>query len=230
MPNARAKRAVLRSLQSVPDFSALSAMPSLRGGKGMQLLRWLDQSGLALSLLGNIPANSASNEFPVEWRDALEQRRERNAIRLKDMLQEFRRLNEAFRTRGVLAVTLKGFYLVPDFCADLRHRHQTDFDFLVDPASVETAAEVLQSLGYSTTRLSHTEESCFTPPLRHIPSYYDDLYSSQHHPQVDLRVSLTEKANWIDMDVPGDCLPRAVPSSVGGVDFYAPSLADRFVG
>ena len=32
------------------------------------------------------------------------------------------------------------------------------------------------------------------------------------------------------MDVPGGCLLRAVPSSVGGVDFYAPSLADRFLG
>jgi len=146
------------------------------------------------------------------------------------MLEEFRRLNEAFRARNILAITLKGFSLVPDFCEDPRDRHQTDFDLLVEPANVEGAAEVLQSLGYSTARLSRCEESCFTTPLRHIPSHKDDLYAVQHHRQVDLHVSLSESTSWIELDVPGDCMLHPEPLTLCGVDFHALPLADRFLG
>ena len=230
MPNIHEKRALLRALQSGPDFLGLAALPLIQAKEGRELLRWLDQSGLALSFLRRISARGEGADIPSEWRDALERRRERNAIRMLDMLEEFRRLNEAFRAQGILTVTLKGFSLVPDFCEDPCDRHQTDFDLLVEPANVEGAAEVLQSLGYSTARLSRSEESCFTTPLRHIPSYKDDLYAVQHHRQVDLHVSLSESSSWTELDVPGDCMLHAEPLTLCGVNFHAVSLADRFLG
>ncbi len=230
MPNIHEKRALLRALQSGPDFLGLAALPLIQAKEGRELLRWLDQSGLALSFLRRISARGEGADIPSEWRDALERRRERNAIRMLDMLEEFRRLNEAFRAQGILTVTLKGFSLVPDFCEDPCDRHQTDFDLLVEPANVEGAAEVLQSLGYSTARLSRSEESCFTTPLRHIPSYKDDLYAVQHHRQVDLHVSLSDSSSWTELDVPGDCMLHAEPLTLCGVNFHAVSLADRFLG
>jgi hypothetical protein len=230
MPKGREKQAILRALGGEPDLSGLAALPSPRNRKGEQLLRWLDQSGLALNLPIHSAANLAAPDFPSEWRDALGRRRERNANRLMDMLEEFQRLNQAFRAKGILAVTLKGFSLVPDFCGDPRIRHQTDFDFLVASASVDAAAEVLGAFGYSTPRLSRSEESCFTTPLRHIPSYKDDLYSLQHHRQVDLHVSPWEGSRWMSMGAPRDCLLQAVPMNLCGVGFYALSLVDRFLG
>jgi hypothetical protein len=229
MRNSREKLAILGALRSDPDFSGLAAMPSLRSKKGVHLLRWLDQSGLAMNLLSRIPSHQSGAKLPDEWRNALQQRRERNTNRLRNMLEEFWRLNTAFRARGVFAVTLKGFSLVPDFCRDARDRHQTDFDFLVDSTSVQAAAEVLRSFGYSTPQLSRTEESCFTTPLHHIPSLEDDLYSIQNHRQVDLHVSLSERSAWMNTDVPGDCLRHALPSTLCGVEFYALTLADRFL-
>ena len=62
----------------------------------------------------------------AEWRHALAQRLARNVLRMRDMLAEFKRVNDAFRAHGVTAVALKGFTLAPDFCEDLSLRHQTD--------------------------------------------------------------------------------------------------------
>jgi len=229
MPNNLAKRGVLQALQRVPDFSRIAAWPSPESRRGLQLLRWLDHSGLALSFLQNLQARETPVGLLDEWRDALNQRMARNASRLNDMLQEFQRLNDAFHARGVLAVTLKGFSLIPDFCENPVLRHQTDFDFLVAPASVASAADVLRSFGYSTPRLSPSEESCFTTPLRHLPSHKDDLYALQRHRQVDLHVSLAESSPWLMLPVPGDSLRQALPMALCGVKFYGLSLPDRFL-
>jgi hypothetical protein len=230
MHDRRAKRAVLQALRRNPDFSGIAAMPLPRSRQGRRLLQWLDLSGTALSFLKSVQTLEAGACLPDEWRDALEGRRERNATRFRDMLDEFQRLNQAFRARGVLAITLKGFSLSPDFCEDPALRHQADFDFLVAPSDVDAAASVLQSCGYSTPRLSYTSESCFTTPLSHIPSSGDDLYTIQHdRRQVDLHLSLAESYAWLKPDVPGDFWREVVPMELSGVHFHALPLADRFL-
>src|SRR4029077_20698598 len=130
MPDGRTKRIVLRALQRCPDFSGIATMPLPRSRKGRALLQWLAHSGLALSFLTRVQSHENGARLPDEWRNVLEPRRERNAIRFQDMLMEFQRLNHSFHARGILAITLKGFSLVPDFCEDPGLRHQTDFDFL----------------------------------------------------------------------------------------------------
>jgi hypothetical protein len=229
MSNAVDKRAVLAALSFQPDFSGLATLPSLESQNGQHLLRWLDRSGLSLVLLRRLQTSQATPSISAEWLDALAQRLARNVLRTRDMLTEFKRVNDAFRAHGVTAVTLKGFTLAPDFCEDLSLRHQTDFDFLIDPDSVESAADALQRCGYSTSQLNKTAETCFLTPLRHIPSADDDLYALQHHRQVDLHTSIFEQSPWIQVEVPQDCLEHAHIQSVYGLDFLALSLADKFI-
>jgi Uncharacterised nucleotidyltransferase len=229
MSNAVCKRAVLAALSFQPDFSALATFPPLESKNGQQLLRWLDRSGLSLVLLQRLQTSEAALSISAEWLDALAQRLARNVLRTRDMLAEFKRVNDAFRAHAVTAVALKGFTLAPDFCEDLTLRHQTDFDFLIHEDSVERAAVALQRCGYSTSQLNKTAETCFLTPLRHIPSADDDLYALQHHRQVDLHTSLFEQSPWIQIDVPQDCPQQAHVQSVYDIDVLALSLADKFI-
>lgn len=229
MPDRCAKQSLLRALKRNPDLAGISALPSLQSGQGFRLMRWLDESGLALSFLKSVASQDTGGRLPAEWRDALESRKASNDSRLQDMLHEFRRLNDGFRSQGIMAITLKGFSLIPDFCADPSVRHQTDFDFLIKPDDVDTAAELLRSHGYSTPRLSYTGESFFSTPLHHVPSRTDDLYAIQRHRQVDLHVSLTESSPWLLMDFPGHDERAAVPMKVAHISFCGLPLETRFL-
>src|SRR3984893_2837999 len=227
--DACAKRSLLLVLKRNPDLAGIRSLPPLQSRHGARLIRWLDESGLALSLLNSVRSHATGGGVSAEWRDALEGRRERNDGRLQDMLGEFQRLNDAFRAQGILAVTLKGFSLVPDFCADASLRHQTDFDFLVGAGDIDAAAEVLRSCGYSTPQLSHSGESFFTTPLHHVPSRTDDLYAIQRHRQVDLHVSLTESSPWLQVDFPGTDAEAVIPMSISGISFNCLPLETRFL-
>jgi hypothetical protein len=229
MPNRLAKRAILSALRQEPDFSALALLSSWNGTAGRSLLEWLDHSGLTLIFLDRLRVNDKVSLIPVDLRMALEQRLAKNTERLRDMLKEFQRLTDAFREHGVFAATLKGFTLFPDFCGALSLRHQTDFDFLVDPENVEAAADALQSCGYSTAYLCKSGESCFTTPLHYVPSRRDDLYSLQRHRQVDLHTSICENSPWLTVNVPDNSLELAEPEAIQHVQFYALSLEDKFL-
>lgn len=228
MSNAGCKRAVLAALSFQSDFSGLATFPPLESENGQKLLRWLDRSGLSLILLRRLQTSEMTPSISAEWRNALAQRLARNVLRMRDMLEEFKRVNDAFRAHGVTAVALKGFTLAPDFCEDLSLRHQTDFDFLIHQDSVERAAYALQACGYSASQLNKTAETCFLTPLRHIPSADDDIYAPQHHRQVDLHTSIFEQSPWIQIEVPQDCLEQAHIQIVYGIDILALSLADKF--
>jgi hypothetical protein len=229
MPDANPKLKILRALKRSPDARGMAALPPLGSRRGAKLMQWLDQSGLALPFLNSANSRDADSRLPDEWHNALEGRKRHNAVRLQDMLGEFQRLNSAFRSQSVTAVTLKGFSLVPDFCEDPGLRHQTDFDFLVNPRDVDAAAEVLKSCGYSTPKLSHSRESCFTTPLEHIPSRADDLYAIQYHRQVDLHVSLTESSPWLQLDFPSRGEEGIIQMHISGMSFSSLSLESRFL-
>jgi Uncharacterised nucleotidyltransferase len=229
MSNADCKRAVLAALGFQADFSGLGTFPPLESENGQRLLRWLDQSGLSLVLLRRLQTSEVTPSVSAEWRHALAQRLARNVLRMHDMLEEFKRVNDAFRAYGITAVALKGFTLAPDFCEDLSLRHQTDLDFLVHQDSVTSAADALQDCGYSTPRLNKTGETCFLTPLQHIPTAKDDLYAFQHHRQVDLHTSIWEQSPWIHIEAPQDCLGQAHIQNIYGIDFLGLSLADKFI-
>jgi hypothetical protein len=229
MPDRNPKLSVIGALKRNSDLRGMVELPPLRSRQGTKLTQWLDQSGLALAFLNCANNRTPGICLPDEWRNVLEARKRRNAVRLQDMLAEFQRLNEAFRSKRVRAITLKGFSLLPDFCEDSSLRHQTDFDFLVNPRDVNSAAEVLWACGYSTPQLSYSGESCFTTPLHHAPSRTDDLYAIQHHRQVDLHVSLTESSPWLPVEFPGRGQDGVLPMNISGVSFNGLSLETRFL-
>ena len=229
MIDQRPKLAVLATLSRDPNFSGLEDVPSLDSSAGSKLIQWLDRSGLALSFWKQLEIHKETSRLSEGWRDALSQRQIRNVARMRDMLAEAGRVHSAFCSFGIQAVLLKGFTLYPDFCDDPLGRHQTDFDFLVAKREVDVAAAALESCGYSTHRLNTTGESCFVTPLRHIPTFHDDLYIPQRQRQVDLHTSILEPCAWLRFEVPEDCLEQASPQTIGDWTFVGLSLEDRFL-
>jgi putative nucleotidyltransferase-like protein len=229
MSDPLCKRAVLAALSYQPDFSGLASFPALNSQDGQRTLRWMDQSGLSLMFLHQLQSLGRMGSISNNWRNALQQRSTRNIERTRDLLEEFKRVNHAFQQHGVIAVALKGFTLVPDFCEDFFLRHQSDLDFLIYPDSIENAADALQSLGYFTTHLNTAGESCFVTPLRHIPSSDDDLYALQHHRQVDLHIAICQDSPWLSLELPQDCLQHAKTHNINGVEALSLSLEDKFI-
>jgi hypothetical protein len=227
MTEAQAKRAVLAALGHEADFSGIPMLPRIKSRKGEKLLRWMDRSGIALSLLGRLRTYKAG--IAEDWHEALNQRFAKNVTRTLEMLEEAKLLQRAFRSFDVKATLLKGFTLCPDFCDDLFLRHQVDFDFLVAPDRVHAAAEALRCCGYETAHLNETGESCFLTPLQHIPSPKDDLYAPQKQRQVDLHLSLWEPISWLQVEVPEDCLEYARPQNCDGIECLSLTLEDKFL-
>jgi Uncharacterised nucleotidyltransferase len=229
MTDASPKRAVLAALSHEPNFSGLLRLPSPEIRAGCNFLRWLDQSGLTLTFLWQLEKHGATSRISRTWRDELGDRQTRNFERSRDMLNEVQRIDTSFRSFGVRAALLKGFSLCPDFCDHPCIRHQSDLDFLVDPASLQAAAEALRSCGYTAPHLNETGETCFVAPLQHIPSSRDDLYALQRHRQVDLHTSIWEPCPWLPIEVPQDRLAFARPQNTLGVDYLSLSLEDKFL-
>jgi Uncharacterised nucleotidyltransferase len=229
MPDLVHKRAIIAALSHSPDFSLLTTIPPIETREGRSLLGWLDKSGVALVFRNRLQEFGELSRIPAAWRLSLEQRLASNGERTRDILAEFQRINTSFDHAGVSAIALKGFTLIPDFCGDASLRHQSDLDFLVAPGNVKAAAKALQTLGYSANLLNDSGETCFTTPLRHVPSPDDSLYALQRHRQVDLHVSLWEDSPWISLQPPADCLERAEPHSFQGINHHRLALEDRFL-
>jgi len=224
-----AKKAILSSFRPDPDFSGLAILRRLSIRETRRLLLWLDQSGLALYFLRKLQTAEATTLLGIELRDELEQRLFRNRQRTNDLLEEFKHLSLSFCAFDVPVAALKGFTLVPDYCPEPHLRHQTDFDFLVEPRYVDAAAIALQTCGYTTEHLTKSGESCFTTPLRHVPSRADDLYAVQRQRQVDLHTSLWEECAWISLEHPSDCMNHRQPRILQDIRFDALSPEDAFI-
>lgn len=229
MTDSRPKLAIVAALRQEPDFSSLRSLPSLDSSTGRNLLQWLDRSGLALPFLRQLQSHNVTARLSDSWHRVLCQRLAANAARTRDMLDETQRLNAGFRSCEVTAVVLKGITLAPDFCDDLTLRHQVDFDFLVEPEQVYRAADALRSCGYFATNVNESGESCFLTPLKHVPSRNDDVYTLQRQRQVDLHTSLWEPCPWLPVQAPKDCLKRARPQNIAGMNYLTLSLEDKFL-
>jgi Uncharacterised nucleotidyltransferase len=222
------KALAVAALRPAPDFSGLARLRDCREAEVRRLLRWLDQSGLALYLFSQLQRHGALDALPAEFRQALERRLSANRERTADMLMEFGRLVESFRNRGVRFCALKGFTLTPDFCPAPHLRHQTDLDFLVEPESMEDAKQALLLCGYVHEETRSTGEVTFATPLRHIPSAADDIYARPRHREVDLLLSLRHEEHGASIDGPSDCRSRAQSKTLQNVSFPSLSADDMF--
>jgi hypothetical protein len=112
---------------------------------------WIHTSGMALYFLDRVSAKGISGSIDSNILRSLEQKYADNKIRTSDMLQEFVAINRSFATASICYANLKGFTLSPDSCADLSLRHQSDFDFLIDPADLNRGRFLLEERGYVVT-------------------------------------------------------------------------------
>ncbi len=222
------KAICIAALRPHPDFSKLPLTKRCSGTELRKLLRWLDQSGLALYLLHQLQQHEALDAVPADFRQALEHRLIANRERTLDMQGEFRRLVASFNDHGVHFCALKGFTLTPDFCPAPHLRHQTDFDFLIAAEWMENAKQALKSCGYAPQEIRDTGEVTFATPLRHIPSAQDDIYARPRHREVDLVLSLRQQEHGVSIDAPPGCLQRAQSMNLHQISFPALSLDDRF--
>ncbi len=219
---------LLGALRPVPDLSRLSVLRHSRGSQLRNLLRWLDQSGLALYLLTQLQDYGALGAVPEEFRRALEYRSKANRERTRAMAAEFERLVQSFHRDGVQFCALKGLTLTPEFCRSADLRHQTDFDFLVAAGSLEKAKQTVRSCGYEQQATPEADEVTFATPLLHIPSPNDDIYAIPRHREVDLLTTLRHNAHEVSIDAPMGSFDRVENKTLHGLSFPALPTEEMF--
>jgi hypothetical protein len=219
---------LLSALCPVPDFSRLDVLRRSSASQLRKLLRWLDQSGLALYFLTQLQDNNALYRIPEELRQALEYRLNANRQRTLAMLGEFERLVESFHHSDVNFCALKGFTLTPEFCRSADLRHQTDFDFLVAEDSLEKAKHAMRCCGYEQETTREADEVTFATPLRHIPSPNDDIYAAPRHREVDLVTTLRHASHGVSIDAPAACFDRIENKTLHGLSFPALPAGQMF--
>lgn len=231
MNKAILKQAVLAALREQPDFSQLAVLRQASTIDIDRLLRWLEISGLAFHVLEQLRLCEKMSLVPPRMAGLLEAKLDTNSRRMDDMFAEFRRVNEAFRARGIRHAFLKGFTLLPDFCPEQKLRHQTDIDVLVSPADLQGAGAVFEKIGYSRVPPYSAEESRFATPRSSIPSVSEDLFQLQPHRQAEIHTSIWESAerHHVVVRVPSDCLSRAEIHEYRGVEFSALAADDMFL-
>ena len=194
-----------------------------------QTLPWLDDSGLALYLLERVNRSSSPPALPAEIEACLRWKLASNQERVAAMKAEFGALNRRFEEAGVEYAVLKGFALIPEFCADAALRSQYDYDYLVPPGSVSLAQHTLQAAGYSQKVKSPGREkqgeSLFVAQPLSLPSADENFYSAHLSRSVELHLSLWEShRDMIDVEIPGDALKRRRWANWDGLQF--PVLAE----
>jgi Uncharacterised nucleotidyltransferase len=219
---------LLSALRPVPNFSRLGILRHSSASQLRRLLRWLDQSGLALYLLSQLRDYGALGHLPEEFREALECRLKANRRRTLAMTREFVRLVQSLHQDDVQFCALKGFTLTPDFCQSADLRHQTDFDFLIAQSSLEKAKRTMQSCGYEQQETREAGEVTFATPLRHIPSPNDNVYEIPRHREVDLLTTLRHTAHRVSIETPIGCFDRVESKTLHGLSFPTLPMEEMF--
>lgn len=172
------------------DFQELQ---QISARKWEQVLRWLDDSGLAFYFFEKLRSTN-SDATPTWVFSRLQQNFAVNQRRVSYMSHRFGFLNQKFNEAGVRYAVLKGFSLVPQFCPDANLRHQSDFDYLVDDRSLLAAQRVLLDAGYRQKVSGRDHELVFVMSGMGEASRGAEQYSAQAPHAVDLHLDLWETA------------------------------------
>ncbi len=113
---------------------------------------WLHTSGLALYFLSRARELGIADLMPPRILCELENCHGENRARTEAMFDEFVKINVEFQRAKLSYANLKGFSLVPRFCADPSNRYQHDLDFLVSPRDAERCRQAVERLGYRLKR------------------------------------------------------------------------------
>jgi hypothetical protein len=191
-------------------------------------LAWLHTSGLALYFRHRLRELGVEEELPSEVRARLSRNHTTHCLRVAAMRNEFNRLNRCFTDAGIRFAALKGFSLVPEYCADATLRTQYDFDYLVAPESEARAGQALRAAAYVGSSGGNAGPSLFFPADRppRIPANDDELYSLALPPRVEVHTRLWETGpEEVHAPALEDALHRAQIRNWQGLSF--PALADE---
>ena len=186
--------------QRIVDFLSFSSdenqniegLRNFRQQGWKRVLRWLDDSGLALYFLQKLKSTIATDTVPTWVISCLEQRFTANGQRVGEMAYRFDALNRKFNDAGVRYVVLKGLSLIPDYCPDAQLRHQGDFDYLVDDESLPMAQRVVAEAGYSPKLSISSQESIYLMPGKESASRGPEQYSAGAPHAVELHLDIWE--------------------------------------
>jgi hypothetical protein len=224
----RSRRAVLACFRPEPQCERFIADIQRNADHGA-LLKWLDDSGLALYLVRKLTQPPLLERIPPALRFALETRVEANRQRTSVMLDELARVNATLQHNSVAYAILKGFTLTPEFCPEPWLRHQSDIDLLVEPASIDAAKRALDAIGYKVESVEPTGEICLAIRSDHIPSAADFLYGTPHHQHAEIHPAFWEPSCGVSFQVGGDWREHIEWRKIGTVRYPALDITYRFI-
>src|SRR5262249_24229473 len=105
--------------------------------------QWLDNSGLTLYFLQKLNDAGATDTLPKKVLSQLERDFASNRRRVAMLSRCFAAVNCSFDDAGIRYAVVKGFSLVPDFCASADLRYQGDFDYLIQVDSLPTVRQII---------------------------------------------------------------------------------------
>ncbi len=193
----------------------------------VQTQPWLDTSGLALYFLAHLQMNASENLIDGHVLARLKQKYENNRVRAANMLQELISLNHAFCDARVCYANVKGLTLIPHACPDPALRHQSDFDFLVDPVDLPRCRSILEERDYVVT--GSTPRTLEFKPLNAQQSSLGGQYTAQQPRAIELHIAIDgfEQDAFRARD---ERLNRIVNWQCGKEELPTLSPVDQFVG
>lgn len=217
--------AIVASFRDSPERAAQRLLP-FKAKDWRRTEPWLDTGGLALYFLVHARASGFAGAVDENVLQSLEQKLSDNKGRTADMLQEFLAINQAFQAAGISFANLKGFTLAPESCPDLSLRHQSDYDFLVDPAHLNQARKLLEDRGYVLTGSSGASLEFKSGAAQKVS--LEGRYKALPTHSVELHTSVNSKS--ADVSFRDERLDRLSNWACGCETFPALSSADQLIG
>jgi len=187
-------------------------------------LTWMDDMGLALYFFRAVePRAELVPEFVTQ---RLQRRQSANEYRMRCMQRQFGIINRQFETAGVKYIAVKGLTLVPEFCPDASLRHQSDFDFLMDQSSLQSARQLLEEMGYVLYK-TFDHELIFVLPSNEKPKRGEAQYDASAPHSVELHLTMGDFPclAWKEPSF----LENAVVRVSGGSTFHGLTDDDSFL-
>jgi len=184
LPNA-----VLQFLAQSGDESLSAAFfPAASLRRWDRTLAWLDGAGLSLYFLEALTQRNMAGSVPRGFLDCLEDRKRRNQERISRIGETFAILNHRFAQEGVEYAALKGFSLVPEYCADASLRAMSDLDYLITASSLQRAQRVLAERSYVLKKRTADEFAFWIPSAE--PGRDTQLFSAATPFAIELHLSV----------------------------------------
>ena len=225
--NRRLLEAIVASFYESPERAA-SRLARFDEGDWKQTDFWLDTSGLALYFLDRIESVGVAESIDPRTLSRLREKMANNRVRTGDLMQEFVALNQLFLRAGLCFANVKGFTLSPASCRDPSLRHQSDYDFLIDPADLDTARRSLEERGYRVTGKTARTLEFKSGTVQKVS--LEGHYKPKPVRAVELHTSIDSQDFASTPGLRDHRLDRWIAWECGAESFPALCEADQFIG